>query len=112
MYFNDTFYQYYPKIREEDIGKDTSNSFIDTLRFSNLYLSGIGGDYDGDQVTCKGAYLRETNDELRDFMTSKENFLDFGCNPLRDSTADVIQSIYALTKVLSDVKLTKDIQFK
>ena len=42
--FNGEVYKYYPKIREEDIGKDTSNSFIDTLRFSNLYLSGIGGD--------------------------------------------------------------------
>ncbi len=44
MIINNTYYEYYPKIREEDIGKDTSNSFIDTLRFSNLYLSGIGGD--------------------------------------------------------------------
>ena len=44
MYINDTFYRYYPKIREEDIGIDTSNKFIDTLQLSNLYLPGIGGD--------------------------------------------------------------------
>ena len=37
------FYPKYPKIRREDIGKDTSNSFIDTLNLSNLFLAGIGG---------------------------------------------------------------------
>lgn len=43
MYIDNTFYKYYPKIREEDIGKDTSNKFMDTLNLSNLYLSAIGG---------------------------------------------------------------------
>ena len=42
--YDGTIYKWYPKIREEDIGTDTSNTFVDTLRFSNLYLSGIGGD--------------------------------------------------------------------
>ena len=39
------YYPKYPKIRQEDIGKDTSNMFIDSLNLSNLFLSGIGGDY-------------------------------------------------------------------
>lgn len=111
MYFKDEFYPYYPKIREEDIGSDTSNRFVDTFKMSNLYLPGMGGDYDGDQITCKGVYTREANDELEQFMSSKQNFIDFGCKPLRESTADVIQSIYALTKVLSDTKLTTTIEF-
>jgi hypothetical protein len=37
------FYPKYPKIRQSDIGKDTSNMFIDTLNISNLLLAGIGG---------------------------------------------------------------------
>ena len=47
-------------------------------------------------------------------MNSKQNFMDFGCRPLRSSTADVIQSIYALTKVLRDTNITssKNIQYK
>ena len=104
--FNGTVYKYYPKIREEDIGKDTSNSFIDTLRFSNLYLPGIGGDFDGDQCTCKGVYTREANDELRDLMNSKQNFITFGCAPLREPGSDSYQAIYALTKILSTVNVT------
>ena len=37
------FYPKYPKIRQKDIGKDTSNMFIDSLNLSNLHLNGIGG---------------------------------------------------------------------
>lgn len=106
MYFKDTYYPYYPKIRKEDIGIDTSNKFIDTMKISNLYLPGLGGDYDGDQITCKGVYTTEANEELREFLNSKGNFIDFGCKPLRESTADVIQSIYALTKVLNNTNIT------
>ena len=105
--FDGEIYPYYPRIREEDIGTDTSNSFVDTLRFDNLYLSGIGGDFDGDQVTCKGVYTREANDELKRYMNSKANFITFGCAPLREPGSDTYHALYALTKVLSDTKITK-----
>ena len=36
-------------IREEDIGSNTSNRFIDTLNICNLQLKAIGGDYDGER---------------------------------------------------------------
>lgn len=39
------FYPHYPKINEKDIGKNTSNLFIDTANISNVYLGSIGGDY-------------------------------------------------------------------
>lgn len=45
MFIDNTVYTHYPKIREEDIGGNTSNKFIDTLHISNLYLPAIGGDY-------------------------------------------------------------------
>ena len=107
-------YKWYPKIREEDIETDTSNKFVDTLRFSNLYLNSIGGDYDGDQATCKGVYTREANAELDNFMNSKQNFITFGCKPLKEPGSDSIQSMYALTKILSTVKVTPSdkIQYK
>jgi hypothetical protein len=111
MYFNGQFYQYYPRIREEDIGTDTSNKFIDTMNFSNLYLKGMGGDYDGDQVTIKGVYTEEANQELEEFMNSKQNFIGFGGEPSKASEGDAIQSVYMFTKTLSDTTLTKDIQF-
>lgn len=111
MTVNGEFYPYYPKIRQENIGTDTSNKFIDTMNFSNLYLKGMGGDYDGDQITVKGVYTEEANAELEQFMNSKQNFVTFGGKPSKASEGDAIQSIYAFTKVLSDTKLTKNIQF-
>lgn len=45
MVVGSKFYKNYPKIRQSDIGTNTSNKFIDTLNISNLYLDGIGGDY-------------------------------------------------------------------
>ena len=105
--YNGVTYKWYPKIREEDIGKNTSNTFVDTLRFSNTYLAGIGGDYDGDQCTCKGVYTREANAELDAFMNSKQNFITFGGAPLREPGADSMQALYALTKVLSTTVITK-----
>lgn len=104
--YNGITYKWYPKIREEDIGVDTSNRFIDTLRFSNLYLAGIGGDYDGDQCTCKGVYTREANDELESYMNSKQNLVTFGCKPLKEPGSDSIQAMFALTRILSDAKVT------
>lgn len=111
MTIDNVYYEYYPKIREEDIGTDTSNKFIDTMNFSNLYLKGMGGDYDGDQITVKGVYTEEANQELEEFMKSKQNFITFGGKPSKASEGDAIQSIYAFTKVLSDTKLTQNIQF-
>ena len=45
MIINNTVYRHYPKIRDNDIGKDTSNLFVDTMNISNQYLKAIGGDY-------------------------------------------------------------------
>ena len=44
MIIGNEYYRYYPKIREEDIGKNTGNKFVDTMKLSNLYLPGLCGD--------------------------------------------------------------------
>lgn len=44
-------------------------------------------------------------------MNSKQNFVTFGGKPSKASEGDAVQSIYAFTKVLSDTKLTQNIQF-
>ena len=82
------------------------------MRISNTYLPGIGGDYDGDVVTIKGVYTNEANSELKEFMTSKQNFVSFGASPTRASEGDAVQAMFALTRVLSDTHITKDISFR
>ena len=109
LYINDTFYPYYPKFREGDIGKDTSDMFVDSLQMSNLYLKGLGGDFDGDSIVIKGVFTDEANRELKEFTMDKKNFVGFGCKNLRFVEGDSIQSLYCLTKILSSdkSKLTK-----
>ena len=109
--FNGVYYPYYPKIRQEDIGRNTSNLFVDTMQISNIYIGGMGADYDGDQVTVKGVYTDEANEELSEYMNSKQNFITFGADPSRDICSDIVQSVFAITKVLSTQKLTENISF-
>ena len=104
MYVENDYYPYYPKFKDSDIGKDTSNMFIDTLNISNLYTGGLGADFDGDQMTVKGVFTEEANRELLEFKTSKKNFINFGGSNLRTVAADVVQSLYNLTKVLNEDK--------
>ena len=62
--------------------------------------------YDGDTVTVKALYTNEANEEIKDFVRSKGNFIDLGSSNIRSSSADVIQSIYNLTKIL-DIDTSK-----
>lgn len=104
VYINNKVYKHYPKIREEDIGSNTSSAFIDTLNICNLFLEAIGGDYDGDQTTAKVAYSIEANEELKKFKDSKKFFVDLGASNIRISSKEAIQSIYNLTLILSEDK--------
>lgn len=106
MIVNDVLYKNYPKIRQEDIGTNTSNKFRDSLNISNVHLASIGGDYDGDQTTVKIAYLKESNEELDKFMNSKAYLITIGCKNIRGTEKEGIQAVYQLTKVNDMSKLT------
>ena len=94
-------YPKYPYIRQEDIGTDTSNKFIDTFVMSNLHCPGMGADYDGDQVTCKGIYSDEANLEAEKFMNSKSALINLGGTGVKSSGNEAIQSLYSLTVTAS-----------
>ena len=104
--FDNVLYTHYPKIRKEDIGKDTSSSFIDTMNICNGYLDSIGGDYDGDMVTIKGVYTDEANEELKKQLASNIHFINLGGNPVISTSKESIQAIYAMTLTLPDTKLS------
>ena len=104
MVINGEFYKNYPYIRQELIGTNTSNSFIDSMNISNLYLDGIGGDYDGDQVTVKGVFSNEANEELNAQLSNKAHFFNLGGKGVRTSDKEAMQSLYSLTLCLEDDK--------
>ena len=105
VFYENEFYKYYPKIREEDISTNTSDKFIDTLMMSNLMLDAIGGDFDGDQSSSKGVFTKEANDELIKYINSKANYIGFSGRCIRTSSKEAIQSIFDLTRVLGNTKL-------
>lgn len=104
VYVNGEYYRWYPRIREEDIGKNTSNLFIDTLCLSNLHLKGLGGDYDGDSVTVKGVWFVESNEEINRLLNSKKVLVNIGASNIKVSGNEAIQSLYSLTKILPETK--------
>lgn len=107
------FFPYYPHITDDMIGMNTSNMFIDTLNISNLYLDGIGGDYDGDTMSLKGIYTVEANEELMRVQKAKYNFITSANAPIRKAGHEAIQSLYSLTVCLPSTKRTptKEIVF-
>lgn len=104
IYVDGKFYRWYPKIREEDIGTNTSNRFIDTLNICNLLIGGMGADYDGDSVGVKGVWIQESNRELRNFIKSKSHYINFSGSNIRIGSNEAIQSLYSMTKVLDQDK--------
>lgn len=99
-------YEHYPKIRKEDIGSNTSNKFKDTLNICNLYLDSIGGDYDGDQTTCKIAFTEEANAELVKELYSNKHYIGLDCMNVMFVGTECVQALYNLTLVLPDTKVT------
>lgn len=105
MVINGKFYKWYPKIRQTDIGRDTSNMFVDTCQIANPYCGMMSADFDGDTVTVKMAYTVETNKELENYANSKAQFIDLSGTNGRKAEKEAIQAIYNLTLVLPETKL-------
>lgn len=106
MVINGKFYPWYPKIRQNDIGSNTANKFIDTLQLCNAYCVLMGADYDGDQITLKVPWTVEANQELEKYMNSNAQFITFAGSNGRVADKEGIQAMYNLTLVLPDTKLT------
>lgn len=98
MYVGGKLYPNYPKVDLEMPKERVSVSFIDTVTMSNLYLHGLGGDYDGDQVTLKGVYSQEANQEAKTLLESKSHLLNIYGQNMRKTTNEGVQTLYMLTK--------------
>ena len=97
MVVNDKFYRWYPDISKEDIGKNTSAMFEDTISMCNPTVGAAGGDYDGDTVTCKPIYSIEANAEMQAFLDSKGNFNQLDGINTKTVSKEGIVCLYTLT---------------
>lgn len=90
----ETVYPFFP-IAEGD----PSNSFVDTLQFTNTMLKAIGGDFDGDVVTVKPAVSVEANADAERQIQSNAFVLDYQGKIMRPIERDFIITAYMLTKI-------------
>lgn len=104
MVVNGKYYKEYPKIRPEEINKNTSNKFVDVALPNNVRLDSIGGDFDGDTVSSKALYSIEANDELIKAIHSKKHYISLGAENSMYTTKECLQALYNLTLVLPDDK--------
>lgn len=104
MVVDGKFYPKYPYIRQGDIGRNTSNMFVNSARLCNLFLDGLNGDYDGDTTTIRPIYTVEANEEMEQTMRSNFNFINMGGKPIRNPGNEAYQSIYNMTLLLKDAK--------
>lgn len=96
--YNGKEYLYYPYIDLDTEHDKVGIQFIDTLVTSNAHLDGMGADYDGDQVTCRGIWSDEANAEAEQIMNSKMSALNITGTNSKVVAKEVFNSLYELTK--------------
>ena len=98
MMVNGKVYKWYPDVQ---LGKPVHQigiEFIDSCQFSNSYLPGIEGDYDGDQTTVKILFTQEANEEAEIVMNRKSFFINSAGANIRKIGKEALQTFYVLTK--------------
>lgn len=98
MLVNGYLYQWYPCV---DLSLNVNNvpgQFIDACQFSNSYLPGIEGDYDGDQTTVKIIFTQEANEECESVINKKSYFINASGSNIRKVGKEALQTFFVLTK--------------
>ena len=95
---NGDTYDHYPVIDINLPPSAVASEFQDTVQFQNCYLSAIGGDYDGDQITVKGVFSQSANVEAEAILLSKRNILDVSGNGKRKTTNETVQTLFSMSR--------------
>lgn len=98
MIINDKLYDSYPYIDLNLPKSRIEATFIDSYKVCPLYLPGLDGDHDGDQITSKILFSKEANEDAERIMTSKSNILTIDGASIRSIGNEGIQTLYTLTK--------------
>lgn len=95
--YNGKVYAHWPII-DTNSSKNVGSQFIDSLSFHNTHLKGMGGDYDGDQVSVRGIWSNEANAEADQLMNAKVGALIINGSNLKVTAYEVIDASYQLTR--------------
>ena len=72
--------------------------YEETQKISNLYLSGLGGDYDGDKLISRSIYSTEAVQDVDNYNASPLSFLSLDGKNVMDIGKEGVQTIYDLTR--------------
>lgn len=97
MVVNNTLYPYYPVI-DLRVHGNLDALFIDSLKQTPLYLKGLDGDHDGDQVTTKGVMSVEANQDAEKIIHSKTNLVTIDGHLIRSLGNEAAQTLYTMTR--------------
>ena len=98
MMVNGYLYKWYPFVDLSLNVNDVPGQFIDACQFSNSYLPGIEGDYDGDQTTVKIIFTQEANEECEAVINRKSYFINTSGSNIRKVGKEALQTFFVLTK--------------
>ena len=98
MIINGTLYDTYPLINLKTPPGRIEALFIDSYKICPLYLAGLDGDHDGDQITSKMIFTKEANEEIERIMLQKSNIITIDGGSIRTIGNEGIQTLYTLTK--------------
>ena len=91
-------YKYYPVIDPTLPESRVSTLFVDTVTMSVPYLKGLGGDYDGDQITEKMVFTQEANEEAEKLLKSPKHYITEDQELIRVIQNEAYLTFYNLTK--------------
>lgn len=97
-YIDGQFYKYYPYIDLNTPMDRISSVFNDTVTMSNLYLSALGGDFDGDTVSQKLCFSIEANTEAKEIAEAVRNFVSPDGKLLRTLGNEAYLTFYNMTR--------------
>ena len=91
-------YEKYPVISPDIDKRNLDSIFRDTVTLCPLYLKGLGGDHDGDQITVKSVFTQESNEECERIINNKTNILTIEGIGLRSIGNEAVQTLYTMTR--------------
>ena len=95
---NGEFYKYYPVIDLNLPKNRIPSQFIEVFIMPNVYLSTLGADYDGDQISVRTVFSQEANKECEEMFKRATNFVSANGSAIRSTTNEAVQCLYAFTK--------------
>ena len=95
---NGVEYKHYPVIDLNIPKSEIGYQFIEVTQMNNTLLNGIGGDYDGDQITLKSVFSQEANLEAEQLIMNPTNFISINGSNIRTSEIEAVQTLYSMTR--------------